>query len=41
MLESIKHVFMYDTKMNQVSHLVTDADIDTDFCQVYEKYCIG
>lgn len=41
MLESIKHVFMYDTKMNQVSHLVTDADIDTDFCQVYENTVSG
>lgn len=36
MLESIKHIFMYDTKKNQVSHFCTDADTGTDFCQIYE-----
>lgn len=36
MLESIKHIFMYDTKANRVSHLCADADADTNFCQVYE-----
>lgn len=41
MLENIKHIFMYDTKKNQVSHLVTDADTDTDFCQVYEGTISG
>lgn len=41
MLESIQHVFMYDTKANQVSHFCTDADIDTDFCQVYENTVSG
>lgn len=41
MLESIKHIFMYDTKANQVSHFVTDADTDTDFCQVYEDTVLG
>ena len=41
MLESIKHIFMYDTKANQVSHLYTDADTGTDFCQVYEGITSG
>lgn len=41
MLESIKHIFMYDTKANQVSHFVTDANTDTDFCQVYESNISG
>lgn len=41
MLESIKHIFMYDTKTNQVSHFCTDANTDTDFCQVYESTTSG
>lgn len=41
MLENIKHIFMYDTKKNQVSHLCTDANTDTDFCQVYEGTISG
>lgn len=28
MLENIKHVFMYDTKTNHVSHFTIDADAD-------------
>ena len=41
MFESIKHIFMYDTKMNQVSHLCADADAGTDVCQVYENTVSG
>jgi hypothetical protein len=41
MFENIKHIFMYDTKMNQVSHFVADADTGTDFCQVYEGIVSG
>ena len=41
MPESIKHIFMYDTKANQVSHLCADADVGTDFCQVYEGTTSG
>ena len=41
MLESIKHIFMYDTKTNQVSHLCADANTDTNFCQVYENTVSG
>lgn len=41
MLESIKHIFMYDTKMNRVSHFVADVDTGTDFCQVYEGKVFG
>lgn len=41
MLESIKHIFMYDTRMNQVSHLCADADAGTDVCQIYEDALLG
>lgn len=41
MLESIKHIFMYDTKKNQVSHFCTDVDTGTDFYQIYEGTTSG
>jgi len=41
MFESIKHIFMYDTKMNRVSHFVARADTDTDLCQDYEGIMSG
>ena len=41
MLESIKHIFMYDTKMNRVSHVVTDANTSTDFVKTYKSVMLG
>lgn len=41
MLENIKHVFMYDTKMNRVLHVVTDANISADFVKTYKSAMLG
>lgn len=41
MFEGIKHIFIYDTKMNRVSHLVTDADTVTDFIQTCKSAMLG
>lgn len=41
MLENIKHIFMYDTKKNRVSHFVMDADNDVDFVKTYKSAMLG